>query len=257
MRRQPDDDRISLDIQLGTQAVTLQDLVANANRRPDLSGNDRPTAGETSIFITGDQAMRLPIDATDLAALAALAPGVILTAGTDSTAATFSVLGPERRSNSYVVNGMTTSNTTVPQDAVRTTRVITNTYDVSRGGFAGGQVSVTSKGGSNRVSGSLSSHYQDQNLAFGGNTSNVFRSGNTNEQLGGGYGGPLKRDKIFLFGSLQLNRRLKPLAALNLADDATLLRLGAAPDSVEQVHQPGRLARPHRPRRQHRSESQQ
>src|SRR5690242_7890668 len=52
--RQPDDDRISLDIQLGTQAVRLQDLVANANRRPDLSGNDRPTAGETSMFITGD-----------------------------------------------------------------------------------------------------------------------------------------------------------------------------------------------------------
>lgn len=38
--RQPDDDRISLDIQLGTQAVRLQDLVANVNRRPDLSGND-------------------------------------------------------------------------------------------------------------------------------------------------------------------------------------------------------------------------
>lgn len=53
--RQPDDDRISLDISLGAQAVRLQDLVANANRRPDLSGNDRPTAGETSMFITGDQ----------------------------------------------------------------------------------------------------------------------------------------------------------------------------------------------------------
>ena len=80
---------------------------------------------------------------------------------------------------------VTRRTTTVPQDAVRTTRVVTNTSDVARGGFAGGQVNVTSKGGSNRVSGSLSGQYQDRNLAFGGNTGNVFGSGNTNEQLGG------------------------------------------------------------------------
>jgi len=44
--RQPDDDRISLDIKLGTQTVKLNDLVSNANRRP--VENDRvTTAGET------------------------------------------------------------------------------------------------------------------------------------------------------------------------------------------------------------------
>ena len=109
--------------------------------------------------------------------------------------------------------------------------------------FAGGQVSVTSKGGSNRVSGSLSSRYQDQNLSWGGNTSNVVRqSGNTNELLGGGFGGPIKRNKTFLFGSLQVNRRLAPLASLNLADHATLLRLGASPDSVTKfINQVGAL----------------
>jgi len=53
--RQPDDDRISLDVRLGTQPVRIQELVANANRgRPDLGVNDRPTAGEQSLFITGD-----------------------------------------------------------------------------------------------------------------------------------------------------------------------------------------------------------
>ncbi len=229
--RQADDDRISLDIHLGTQAVKLNEIVSNVNRRP-ADETMRTTAGEQSIFISGDQAMRLPIDASDLAALAALAPGVILTAGTDSTAATFQFAGQSAESNSYVVNGQTTTNSTVPQDAVRTTRVVTNTYDVAKGGFSGGQVSVTTKGGSNRVSGSLSSQYQDQNLAFGGNSGNVFGSGNTNELLSGGYGGPLKRDKLFLFGSLQVTRKLNPLAALNLANDVTLNRLGVAPDSA-------------------------
>jgi len=229
---QSDDDRISLDIRLGEQAVTLQTLVSSANRRPDLSANDRPTPGETSLFITGDQALRLPIDATDLAALAALAPGVIFTSGTDSTAATFSVAGQSAESNSYQINGMTTTSTTVPQDAVRTTRVITNSYDVSRGGFAGGQVSVTSRGGGNRVTGSLSSRFQNQDLSWGGNTGSTFGAGSTNELLSGGFGGPLKRNSTSLFGSLQVTRRIAPLPSLNLADNATLLRLGASPDSV-------------------------
>jgi hypothetical protein len=230
--RQEDDDRIDLDITLGSQAVRLQDIVASTSRRPDLTREDRPTAGETGLFITGDQALRLPIDATDLAALAALAPGVIFTSGTDSTASTFSVAGQSAESNSYQVNGMTTTSTTVPQDAVRTTRVITNTYDVARGGFAGGQVSVTSRGGGNRVTGSLSSRFQNQDLAWGGNTSNAFGQGTTNELLSGGFGGPIKRNHTSLFGSLQVTRRLQPLPSLNIADDATLQRLGASPDSV-------------------------
>ncbi|HEY3933419.1 MAG TPA: carboxypeptidase-like regulatory domain-containing protein [Gemmatimonadales bacterium] len=230
--RQEDDDRIDLDIELGSQAVRLQDIVANSSRRPDLTREDRPTAGETGLFISGDQAMRLPIDATDLSALAALAPGVIFTAGTDSTASTFSVAGQSAESNSYQINGMTTTSTTVPQDAVRTTRVITNTYDVARGGFAGGQVSVTSRGGGNRVTGSLSSRFQNQDLAWGGNTSNAFGQGTTNELLSAGFGGPLKRNHTSLFGSLQVTRRLQPLPSLDLADDATLERLGASPDSV-------------------------
>ena len=58
-----------------------------------------------------------------------------------------------------------------PQDAVGRTRVITNSYDVARGNFSGGMVSVTTKGGSNRVTGSLSSGLQDKNLSWGGKTS--------------------------------------------------------------------------------------
>ena len=149
--RQSDDDRIDLDVRLGDQAVRLQDVVAVGNRRPNLDALNVPTPGSTERNITGEEAMRLPIDASDLSALAALAPGVIFTEGTDSTASSFQVAGQSAESNSYLVNGMTSSSTSVPQDAVRSTRVITNSYDVARGGFAGGQVLVTTKGGSNQI----------------------------------------------------------------------------------------------------------
>ena len=39
--------------------------------------------------------------------------------------------------------------TNVPTEAVRQTRVITNTYDVARGQFTGGQVATTTRGGTN------------------------------------------------------------------------------------------------------------
>jgi hypothetical protein len=231
--RQSDDDRIILNVKLGETAVKLQDLVANSARRPNPDQNEnRVTAGESSRSISGDQAMRLPIDASDLAALAALAPGVILTTGTDSTAATFSVAGQSAASNTYVINGQTTTSTTVPQDAVRSTRVITNSYDVARGNFSGGMVSVTTKGGGNRVTGSLSSGLLSPDLAWGGNTSNAFGAGNTRENFGGGFGGPLKRNVTALFGGFQVNRNRQPIPSLDIADPTTLSRLGASPDSV-------------------------
>ena len=231
--RQSDDDRIVLNIKLNEKPVQLTDLVANANRRPNVDQLDgRVSAGEQSRTLSGEQALRLPIDAGDLAALAALAPGVILTGGTDSTAATFSVAGQSAASNTYVVNGVTTSSSTVPQDAVRTTRVTTNNYDVSKGNFSGGMVSVTTKGGSNRVSGSLSSSFQNQSLAWGGNTSSSFGAGNTNEGFGTGFGGPIQRDKVFLFGSFNVSRQINPIPSLSTADASTLSRLGASSDST-------------------------
>ncbi|HEY3933420.1 MAG TPA: TonB-dependent receptor [Gemmatimonadales bacterium] len=231
--RQPDDDRIILNVKMGDQAQRITDLVASTNRAPNPDqAESRQTAGESVHTINGDQAMRLPIDASDLSALAALAPGVILTGATDSTSSSFSVAGQSAASNTYVVNGLTTSSTNLPQDAVRSTRVITNTYDVSRGNFSGGMVSVTTKSGGNRITGSLSSSSINQTLAWGGVSGNQFQAGSTTESIGGGFGGPLKRNVTSLFGSFQYNRSERPITSLNVANPTTLSELGASPDSV-------------------------
>ncbi len=232
-----DDDRIVLNIKLGEKPVQLADLNAVAGRRPNADANEgRATAGESVRTLNGGDALRLPIDAGDLAALAALAPGVVATSGTDSTAATFSVAGQSAASNTYVVNGQTTTSSAVPQDGVGRTRVITNSYDVARGNFSGGMVSVTTKGGSNRVTGSLSSGLQDQNLSWGGNTSTAFGAGNGQYAVGGGFGGPLVRDKVFLFGAVNVSRRTAPVPSLDGADVATLGRLGVSPDSASKFN---------------------
>ena len=232
--RQADDDRIVLNVKLGEKPVVLQDITSRAGRQPQGNANDRPTPGSTERNISADQAAKLPIDASDLAALAALAPGVVVTPGSDSTGASFSVAGQSTSQNSFVVDGssMSGGNSSLPQDAIRGTRVITSTYDVARGQFSGGQVSATTRGGSNVTQGSISANLQDRHLAWGAATDNVFTAGQTSEQLGGGFGSPIKKDKLFLYGAVQLNRALAPIATLEAADATTLARLGASADSV-------------------------
>src|SRR5919206_527981 len=78
------------------------------------------------------QVGRLPIDPSDLALLATLAPGVVGIEATDSTASAFSVAGLRPDANSVTLDGLTFGSPTVPQDAVRNTRVITSSYDVAR-----------------------------------------------------------------------------------------------------------------------------
>ena len=232
--RQNDDDRIVLNIKMGEKPVVLQDIAARADRQPLANANDRPTPGSTERNISADQAAKLPIDASDLAALAALAPGVVMTPGTDSTGAAFSVAGQSNAQNSFVVDGSSLSggNSSLPQDAIRGTRVITSTYDVARGQFSGGQVSATTRGGSNVKQGSISTNLQDHRLSWGAASDNVFTAGQTNQQIGGGFGGPIQKDKLFLYGAVQLNRALAPIASLDAADPTTLARLGASADSV-------------------------
>lgn len=228
--RQGDDDRIMLDVKLGQRAVQLQELVARGNRQP-AGGANAPTPGSTERNFNAEQAFRLPVDVSDLAALAALVPGVVVTPGSDSTAASFSIAGQSGTANNYTVDGLSFGGSALPQDAVRATRVITNTFDVARGQFSGGLVSATTRGGSNAVQGSVSGNLRDYHLAFGG-TDDVFTRGQTQQRLGFGYGGPLVRDKAFLFGSLQVDRSLAPIATLDAANASIAGRLGASPDSV-------------------------
>ncbi len=228
--RQSDDDRIMLDVKMGDQPVVLQDLVARGNRAP-VGGREAPTPGSIERAFTAEQALRLPVDASDLTALAALVPGVIVTAGTDSTAAQFSIAGQSGTANNYTVDGLSFSGDALPQDGIRTTRVISNTFDVARGQFSGGMVSASTRRGSNVVQGSLSGNLRDSKLALGG-SGDAFTGGNSQQRLSGGFGGPIVRDKLFAFGSFQVDRSMSPVASLSSADATTIGRLGASPDSV-------------------------
>ena len=150
-----------------------------------------------------------------------------------SGAANFSVAGQSAQSNNVTLDGLSFSAGFVPQDAVRGTRVVTNTYDVARGQFSGGQVSQTTRSGTNVIQGSMSyiGRYREFTLEQGG-TSGAFGGAYDQNQFGAGIGFPIIKDRLFFFGALQGRRRSDLLPSLLAADAATRSRLGAAPDSV-------------------------
>ena len=227
--RQSDEDRLVHDVALSPTSTRLQEVTVVARRR---TPRERETPGTTGRAISGDQAERLPVDASDLAGLAALAPGVVPIGATDSTSTAFSVAGQRPTANNITLDGLTFGGGSIPQDATRSTRVITNTYDVARGQFSGGQVATTTKGGSNTPAGSFSYSLRDRSLEWGQSSNGAFGGASTQNQLGGGFGGPIVRDKLFLFAAAQGRWRSDDLASLLSANPATLRRLGVASDSV-------------------------
>src|SRR3984885_13137379 len=116
----------------------------------------------------------MPVDGSDPNALAALTPGVVGISATDTSGSAFSVAGQRPTLNSVTVDGTTFNGSTVPQEALRSTRVITNTYDVSRGQFTGGQVASTTRGGTNNVQGVFTYALRDPDLEFVDESSTSF-----------------------------------------------------------------------------------
>ncbi|HUE95921.1 MAG TPA: carboxypeptidase regulatory-like domain-containing protein, partial [Longimicrobiaceae bacterium] len=228
-----DEEVLVAEVQLGVAPIALQGVEVTARRAPTPFETN---PGSQERVLGGDALSRMPIDENDLAAIAALTPGVIALA--DSLgAAGFSVLGQGPAGNQVTLDGMTFSGdamaggTGVPQEAIRMTQMITNTYDVSRGQFSGGQMAFTTRGGTNRVEGSFNYSLRDPTLQW---ASDAGAFGGTYQQnrLSGGIGGPIVENKLFYFGSIQYQQRSEGLQSLLSADAQSLQRLGASPDSV-------------------------
>ncbi|MGQ0765968.1 MAG: carboxypeptidase regulatory-like domain-containing protein [Gemmatimonadota bacterium] len=229
--RTGDEDRLVHDFTLTTNPTVLSAVQVRA-RQDVPRDRDVPTPGSTERAINTDQAARLPIDASDLMQLALLAPGVVSIPGTDSTASGFSVAGLSPAANNITLDGLSFGASQVPQEAVRNTRVITSNFDVSRGQFSGGLVSSTTRSGSNNRQGNFSYSLRDRDLSLEGEDPSPAAQGFTQNQLSGGFGGPVVRDKLFWFGSMQLRRRSDVVTSLTNSDPLTLTRYGVSPDSV-------------------------
>jgi len=233
--READEEVLMADVVMSTQAIELEGLLVQGRRAPPTTAN----TAERSQDLPRDLLDRLPLPDFDPTTLAMLAAGVVGTVA-DSVEGRlgFSVAGMSDALNQITLDGTSVgsilsggSGLDVPLEGLRRTQVVTSTFDVSRGGFAGGQVAMTTARGNNFPTGSLT--YQLRDAALSGNPGrSPLGNVSTQHRMSGGYGGPLIRNKLFYNVSFGLTHRRSDLFAMAAGDGLSSQRMGVAPDSV-------------------------
>ncbi len=156
----------------------------------------------------------LPLNARDTYQLLQLQPGVQSQQGYDlfagsERAGVVSVNGGRGRSNNFNVNGGDGNDQFIgvpaiqpSPDTIQEFRVLTNTFDAEFGRNSGAVVNVVTKGGTNNFHGNLFEFFRNRAL----NTRGFFDSEKPDfkqNQFGGTFGGPIKKDRTFFFGSFE------------------------------------------------------
>jgi hypothetical protein len=145
----------------------------------------------------------------------------------------FSVNGADPGQNNYQMDGVAINNSAnsgssndsgiyagigIPNpDAIQEFKIQTSTYDASYGRNPGANVNVITKSGSNEFHGGVWEFFRNEDMnansffenSVGGGHQQILRQ----NQFGGDIGGPIKKNKIFIFGNYQETRQLNGVAA--------------------------------------------
>lgn len=175
------------------------------------------TTTQLGAVMTDTSVRELPLATRNTYQLLQLQPGVQSQLGADlfygsDNPGVVSVNGGRGRSNNYMVNGGDGNDIFVngpaiqpSPDAIEEFRVLTNTFDAEYGRNSGSIVNVVTKAGTNNVHGDVYEFFRNKVL----NTKGFFDPtvpDYQQNQFGATLGGPIKKDKAFVFGSYEGNR---------------------------------------------------
>jgi hypothetical protein len=224
---------IVIDVVMKRAAVRLTAVRVTEQRRqrpqrefiaPDVAGTEKGIIASSEVFAVADQG--------DLMGMIAQVPGITPTSDANSGLPSFSVLGLSGSQNNVTLNGLNFGGSDVPRDIIGAVRVSASTYDVSRGGFSGAQLSVTQAAGNNFVNQIVHATFDSPGLQATDRIGQQLGQRYANTQLSGGFSGPIIFDRVFYNVSAQAGRRFSDLSSLLTGDPATLAGLGISRDSV-------------------------
>src|SRR5271166_2892768 len=215
--------RISLDVnQVITLNMTMQ--LGAAQEIVDVT-SEAPLVDTTSTqlgaIVNNRSVNELPLNARDSYQFLQLQPGVQSQLGSSGgtfygsdSAGSVSVNGGRDRANNFSVNGGDANDQFVnlptiqpTPDAIEEFRVISNTFDAEYGRNSGAVVNVVTKSGTNQFHGNIYEYFRNKVLNAQGFFNTVKPQFNQN-QFGGTFGGPLKKDRTFFFVSFE-GRRIR------------------------------------------------
>jgi len=175
------------------------------------------TSTQLGAVMDSKQVTGLPLNARDTYQLLQLQPGVQGVGGSDlfygsNTSGAVSVNGGRGRSNNFSVNGGDGNDLFVNAPAIQPTpdsiaefRVLSNTFDAEYGRNSGAVINVVTKSGTNRWHGSVYEFLRNQSFNARGYL-DLRRPDDKQNQFGGTFGGPIKKDRTFFFVSYEGRR---------------------------------------------------
>jgi hypothetical protein len=177
------------------------------------------TVGEV---ISGTTLTALPLNGRNSGQLSLLLPGVVTpNPSTFTGSRNFGggrpyVNGNREQTNNYTIDGVdmneSIDNLVAYQpspDALAQISVETNNYGADTGNVAGAVISNVIKSGTNMVRGNVFEFYRDSSMdanSWSNNRSNAPKPERTQHIYGATLGGPIVRNKLFLFGNYQGTR---------------------------------------------------
>jgi hypothetical protein len=212
---------ITLDV---NQAITLN-IVLQLGQTQEVIDvtSEAPLVDTTSTqlgeVVNNRSVNELPLNTRDTYQFLQLQPGVQSQLGSSGgtfygsdDAGAVSVNGGRGRANNFSVNGGDANDAFVnlptiqpTPDAIDEFRVISNTFDAEYGRNSGAVVNVVTKSGTNQWHGDVYEYFRNTVLNAQGFFNTVKPQENQN-QFGGTFGGPLKKDRSFFFVSYEGRR---------------------------------------------------
>ena len=218
-----------------TLSLRLEMTVSTMTESVNVSGAApiiETTKSQVSSTVNAISVENLPVNGRNFIDFALLTPGVTR----DVRTGDISFAGQRGTLNSLVVDGADTNNTffgqtlgrtgsgrapyQFSQDAVQEFQVNSNAYSAEYGRAGGAVINVVTKSGTNTPHGSVFEFYRDKKLNAN-DAINVLnkrpKSPYHYNQFGASFGGPLQKDKHFIFASYDGQRNTQPNAVfLNL-----------------------------------------
>ena len=211
------------------------------------------TTHSTSGVVTTRELQALPINGRSYDELLTQNPAAVnfnevKSGGAGSSPASlgnsFSVSGRRPQDNLFLLNGIEYSGANVLNvvpggvsgvllgiDSVREFNTMSDSYGAAYGKRDGAQVSIVTMSGTNALHGNLFEQVRNNVL----DARNYFDRGSTPEfvrnQFGGALGGPIRKNKFFLFGNYEGYRNHQDLTSVSVVPD-TQARNGYLPDTT-------------------------
>jgi hypothetical protein len=223
---------LNLSLKIGEAAQTV--LVTEAAPAVQLGSST------ISAEIQSQQILEIPLNGRDWASLATLSPGVNAietqmpfeggaVRGNRGFGAQLTISGGRPTQNNYRLDGNSINDygnggpgsvigVSLGVDAIAEFSVLTGNYSAEYGRTSGGVVNAISKSGTNQFHGDLYEFLRNQKLDandYFSNASGLGRAVYRRNQFGAAAGGPIRRDKTFIFGDYEGIRQTQGVALPN------------------------------------------